>query len=207
VFGHVAEGTPYVGCIERGAKWRREDKIIVGPSCRVAHASLGPPASVRWKCDYAFVREFKGCAATVASWCHRLLAPIAIAACSAARHVEVRMAPGQRSQFLRSCACEQRNHDVGVHGRVFFAAISRSAACASVSDFEGRLALPRGNITKQCDIPLSGAAVGSSSGGGPSWPPCASGLAAVAPLDWPKGTTWLLKWVSQPHIHTHYLVR
>jgi hypothetical protein len=31
-------------------------------------------------------------------------------------------------------------------------------------------------------------------------------LAAVAPLDWPKGTTWLLKWVSQPHIHTHYLV-
>jgi hypothetical protein len=33
--------------------------------------------------------------------------------------VEVRMAPGQRPQFLRSCACEQRNHDVGMHGRVF----------------------------------------------------------------------------------------
>jgi hypothetical protein len=23
----------------------------------------------------------------------------------------------------------------------------------------------------------------------------------------PSGTTWLLKWVSQRHIHTHYLVR
>jgi hypothetical protein len=23
----------------------------------------------------------------------------------------------------------------------------------------------------------------------------------------PNGTTWLLKWVSQRHIHTHYLVR
>jgi hypothetical protein len=60
VFGHLAEGTPNVGCIERGAELRREDKIIVGPSCRVAHASLGLPASVRSKCNHAFVREFKG---------------------------------------------------------------------------------------------------------------------------------------------------
>jgi hypothetical protein len=178
VFGHVAEGTPYVGCIERGAKLRREDKIIVGPSCRVAHASLGRPASVRWKCDYAFVRELKGCAATVASWCHRLLAPIAIAACSGARHVEVRMAPGQRSQFLRSCACEQRNHDVGVHGRVFFAAISRSAACASVSDFEGRLALPQGTSQSSATFRFpgrpSGAAAVADRRGHPvhlGWPP------------------------------------
>ena len=50
------------------------------------------------------------------------------------------------------------------------------------------------------------AAVGGGSGGGPSWPPCASGLAAaVAPLDWPKGSTWLLERASQRHVHTHYL--
>ena len=59
--GHLAEGTPDVGRVERGAKLRREDKIIVGPSCRVAHATLGLPASVRSKCDYAFVRESRGC--------------------------------------------------------------------------------------------------------------------------------------------------
>jgi hypothetical protein len=41
VLGHLAEGTPNVGCIERGAKLRREDKIIVGPSCRVAAAKIG----------------------------------------------------------------------------------------------------------------------------------------------------------------------
>ncbi len=60
VLGHLAEGTPNVGCIDRGAESRREDEIIVGPSCRVAHATLGLPASVRSKRDYAFVREFKG---------------------------------------------------------------------------------------------------------------------------------------------------
>src|SRR5215212_8483844 len=60
VLGHLAEGTPDVGRIQRGAKLRREDKIIVGPSCRVAHATLGLQPSVRSKCDYAFVREFEG---------------------------------------------------------------------------------------------------------------------------------------------------
>ena len=85
----------------------------------------------------------QGYAATVASWCHRLLALIAIAARSAAR----RRGPyGSRSapQLLCSCACEQRDHDVGVLVRCFFAAVSRSAACASVSDFDGRPAVPRG---------------------------------------------------------------
>jgi hypothetical protein len=60
VLGHLAEGTPNVGSVERSAKLRRDDKIIVGPSCRVAHATLGLPASVRSKCNYAFVRKFKG---------------------------------------------------------------------------------------------------------------------------------------------------
>jgi hypothetical protein len=27
----------------------------------------------------------------------------------------------------------------------------------------------------------------------------------VAPLDWPKGSTWLLERASQRHVHTHYL--
>jgi hypothetical protein len=30
-------------------------------------------------------------------------------------------------------------------------------------------------------------------------------LAAVAPLDWPKGSTWLLELASQRQVHTHYL--
>ena len=53
---------------------------------------------------------------------------------------------GSRSapQLLCSCACEQRDHDVGVLVGGFFAAVSRSAACASVSDFDGRPAVPRG---------------------------------------------------------------
>jgi len=50
-----------------------------------------------------------------------------------------------------------------------------------------------------------GAPSGGGSGGGPSWPPCASGLAAVAPLDWPKGSTWLLERASQRQVHAHYL--
>jgi hypothetical protein len=29
--------------------------------------------------------------------------------------------------------------------------------------------------------------------------------AAVAPLDWPKGSTWLLEWGSQRQVHAHYL--
>src|SRR5215216_6359943 len=57
--GHLAECTPNVGCIERGAKLRREDKIIVGPSCRASHATLSLPASMRSKREYAIVRELK----------------------------------------------------------------------------------------------------------------------------------------------------
>jgi hypothetical protein len=30
-------------------------------------------------------------------------------------------------------------------------------------------------------------------------------LAAVAPLDWPKGSTWLLDWASQRQVRAHYL--
>jgi hypothetical protein len=29
--------------------------------------------------------------------------------------------------------------------------------------------------------------------------------AAVAPLDWPKGSTWLLEWANQRQVHAHYL--
>jgi hypothetical protein len=29
--------------------------------------------------------------------------------------------------------------------------------------------------------------------------------AAVAPLDWPMGSTWLLEWGSQRQVHAHYL--
>ena len=30
-------------------------------------------------------------------------------------------------------------------------------------------------------------------------------VAAVAPLDWPKGSTWLLDWASQRQVHADYL--
>ena len=53
--------------------------------------------------------------------------------------------------------------------------------------------------------PVWGPPSGGGSGGGPSWPPCASGLAAVAPLDWPKGSTWLLERASQRQVHAHDL--
>jgi hypothetical protein len=46
---------------------------------------------------------------------------------------------------------------------------------------------------------------GGGIGGGPSWPPCASGLAAVAPPDWSKGSTWLLERAGQRQVHAHYL--
>src|SRR5512133_3723278 len=60
VLGHLAKRAPNVGSVERGTKLRCEDQIVVRPSCRVAHATLGLQASVRSKCDYAFVREFEG---------------------------------------------------------------------------------------------------------------------------------------------------
>jgi hypothetical protein len=40
-----------------------------------------------------------------------------------------------------------------------------------------------------------------------SWPPCASGVGRRGTVRLPNGTTWLLKWVSELHIHAHYLVR
>lgn len=91
------KGTPNVGCVERGAKLRREDKIVVGPSCRVAHATLGLPASVRSKCDDAILREFEGAPR------HSRLGVPALAYRSPQLHarrltVEVRMAPGQRAR-------------------------------------------------------------------------------------------------------------
>jgi hypothetical protein len=30
-------------------------------------------------------------------------------------------------------------------------------------------------------------------------------LAALAPLDWPTGSTWLLERASQRQVHAHYL--
>ncbi len=60
VLGYLAERTPNVGRVERGAALRREYNIIVGPSCRASHATLSLPASMRSKRYYAFVREFKG---------------------------------------------------------------------------------------------------------------------------------------------------
>ena len=33
----------------------------------------------------------------------------------------------------------------------------------------------------------------------------ADGLAAAAPLDWPKGSTWLLERASQRQVHAHLL--
>ena len=59
VLGYLAERTPNIGRVERGAALRREYKIIVGPSCRASHATLSLPASVRSKRDYAIVRELK----------------------------------------------------------------------------------------------------------------------------------------------------
>ena len=53
--------------------------------------------------------------------------------------------------------------------------------------------------------PVRGPPSGGGSGGGPTWPPCAPGLAAVAPLDWPKGSTWLLERASQREVQAHYL--
>jgi hypothetical protein len=47
----------------------------------------------------------------------------------------------------------------------------------------------------------SGAAAVAGHRGHPvhlGWPPC-------HPLDWPKGSIWLLERASQRHIHTHYL--
>jgi hypothetical protein len=32
-------------------------------------------------------------------------------------------------------------------------------------------------------------------------------LAAVGPLDWPDGSTWLLERASQRQVHAHYLAR
>jgi hypothetical protein len=60
LLGDLAEGTSNVGGVERGAESRREDKIVVLPLCRVAQATLGLPASMRSKRDYAIVRELKG---------------------------------------------------------------------------------------------------------------------------------------------------
>jgi hypothetical protein len=53
--------------------------------------------------------------------------------------------------------------------------------------------------------PVRGPPSGGGSGGGTTWPPCASGLAAVAPPDWSKGSTWLLERASQRQVHAHYL--
>jgi hypothetical protein len=59
VLVYLAERTPNIGRVKRGAKLRREDKIIVWPSCRASHAALSLPASVRSKRDHAIVRELK----------------------------------------------------------------------------------------------------------------------------------------------------
>jgi len=59
VLGYLAERTPNVGRVEKGAALGREDKIIVGPSCRASHATLSLPPSMRSKRDYAIVRELK----------------------------------------------------------------------------------------------------------------------------------------------------
>jgi hypothetical protein len=46
---------------------------------------------------------------------------------------------------------------------------------------------------------------GGGSGGEPSWPSSATGSAAEAPLDWPKGSTWPLERASQRQVHAHHL--
>src|SRR5688500_15077029 len=59
VLGYLAERTPNIGRVERGAALRREDKIIIGPSWRASHATPSLPASMRSKREYAIVRELK----------------------------------------------------------------------------------------------------------------------------------------------------
>jgi hypothetical protein len=51
------------------------------------------------------------------------------------------------------------------------------------------------------------AAVGAAAVADHRGHPVRLGLAAVAPIDWPKGLTWLLERASQRHVHTHYLAR
>ena len=41
--------------------------------------------------------------------------------------------------------------------------------------------------------------------GASSGAPAGRGLAAAAPLDWPKGSTWLLQRASQRQVHARYL--
>src|SRR5512133_2133114 len=83
VFGHLAEGTPNVGRIERVqscvVKTRSLRAIVPRCACDSGSASV-----LRSKCNYTNHPGVGGCAATVASWYRRFLAPIATTARSAA---------------------------------------------------------------------------------------------------------------------------